>query len=80
MTSLRSMAVIVGAALAFTFQTGLAQAAIKTQYVDYKQGDTPLSGYLAYDDSIRGKCPGILLVHYRGGLSDTTLKDADMIG
>ena len=79
MTSLRSMAVIYGAVLAFPFQTGLAEAAIKTQYVEYKQGDTPLSGYLAYDDSITGKRPGILLVHYRGGLSDTTLRNADMM-
>lgn len=79
MTSLRSIVVIISAVLAFVFQTGLAEAAIKTQYLDYKQGDTLLSGYLAYDDSITGKRPGILLVHYRGGLSDTTLKNAEMI-
>ena len=28
-----------------------AQAAIKTQLIDYKQGDATLQGYLAYDDA-----------------------------
>jgi hypothetical protein len=64
---------------ALLLQTGFAQAAIKTQYVDYKDGNTPLKGYLAYDDSKTGKRPGVLLVHYRGGLQGETLKDAEMI-
>lgn len=60
-------------------QAGFAQAAIKTQYVDYTDGNTPLSGYLAYDDQAAGKRPGVLLVHYRGGLQGETLRDAQMI-
>src|SRR5437763_16914087 len=56
-----------------------AQAAITTQYVDYMDGTTPLSGYLAYDDQATGKHPGVLLVHYRGGLQGETLRDAEMI-
>ncbi len=61
------------------FRRAGAQSAVKTQYVDYRDGDTPLSGYLAYDDSLTGKRPGVLLVHYRGGLQDETLRDAQMI-
>ncbi len=38
-----------------------------------------VKGYLAYDDSISGKRPGVLLVHYRGGLQGDTLKDTEMI-
>jgi len=72
------MAVVVFAAV-FGLGASLAQAAIKTQYVDYKDGDTALSGYLAYDDSLTGKRPGVLLVHYRGGLQGETLRDAEMI-
>lgn len=45
-----------------------AQAKIVTQTVDYKDGDTVLEGYLAYDDSIQGKRPGILVVHEWNGL------------
>src|ERR1700685_612772 len=52
---------------------GAAQAEIKTQWVDYKEGDAALQGYLAYDDSISGKRPGILLLHRRDGMSDLTL-------
>jgi dienelactone hydrolase len=37
-------------------------AEIKTENVDYKQGDTPLEGYLAYDASAQGKLPGVLVV------------------
>ncbi len=36
---------------------------LHTGPVDYKQGDTTLEGYLAYDESKKGKLPGILVVH-----------------
>ena len=71
--------VLALAAIAFALQAGFAHAAIKTQYVDYMDGNTPLSGYLAYDDALTGKRPGVLLVHYRGGLQGETLRDAEMI-
>src|SRR5258705_266012 len=77
MKSLRAISVIMGAAFALAVSS--AQAAIKTQYVEYMHGSTPLKGYLAYDDSKTGKRPGVLLVHYRGGLQGETLKDAEMI-
>ena len=47
MKALRSLSFVFGAALAFALQLSSAHAAIKTQYVDYKHGDTALSGYLA---------------------------------
>ena len=34
-----------------------ARAAIKTQTVEYKDGDTVLEGYLAYDDAIKENFP-----------------------
>jgi dienelactone hydrolase len=46
------------------------RAAIHTETVEYKQGDTTLEGYLAYDDSISGKRPGVLVVHQWLGLTD----------
>jgi dienelactone hydrolase len=45
-------------------------AKIVTQAVEYKQGDTTLEGYLAYDDAISGKRPGVLIVHQWLGLTD----------
>lgn len=79
MKIVRLISVILAAGLGLTLHAGIAQAEIKTQYVDYKHGDIPLSGYLAYDDSIGGQRPGVLLVHHRGGFSDKTLGDAEMI-
>jgi dienelactone hydrolase len=46
------------------------QAAIHTETVEYKQGDMTLEGFLAYDDSISGKRPGVLVVHQWLGLTD----------
>ncbi len=43
-------------------------AAIQTRNIEYKHGDTVLEGYLAYDDSITGKLPGVLVVHEWNGL------------
>jgi len=40
-----------------------AQAKIKTEKVEYKHGETILQGSLSYDDKIRGKRPGIIVVH-----------------
>ena len=57
---------------------GTARAEIKTQWIDYKEGDTALQGYLAYDDAISGKRPGVLLLHRRDGMSDLTLQNARM--
>jgi dienelactone hydrolase len=56
-----------------------ARAAIHTETVEYKQGDTTLEGYLAYDDSISGKRPGILVVHQWLGLTDYEKMRAKML-
>ena len=46
------------------------QAKLVTQTVAYKQGDATLEGYLAYDDSVAGARPGVLVVHQWLGLTD----------
>jgi dienelactone hydrolase len=47
-----------------------AQAALKTQWIDYQDGKTQLSGYLVYDDAKTGIRPGVLVVHEWMGLND----------
>jgi dienelactone hydrolase len=79
MTIARLTSLALAAATAAILQAGAAQAAMKTQWIDYKQGDTALSGYLIYDDAVQGKQPGVLMVHDRSGLSEDTLKDAELI-
>jgi len=43
--------------------TTAAHAEIASIEIDYKQGDTIMKGMLAYDDDIKGKRPGVLIVH-----------------
>jgi dienelactone hydrolase len=68
---------VLGAAM--FLQAGVARAAMKTHWIDYKQGDAPLSGYLVYDDAVQGRRPGVLMIHDRSGFSEGTLADAQMI-
>jgi len=67
--------------LVFFFLTGLtsARAALKTQVVEYKQGDAILEGYVVYDDAFKVKRPGVLVVHEWKGLNDYAKRRADMI-
>ena len=67
------------ASAAMALLAGAAQAAVKTQWIDYKQGSAALSGYLVYDDAVPGKRPGVLMIHDRSGFSEGTLADARMI-
>ena len=43
--------------------TTVAQADIHTHEIEYFNNSTKLKGYLAYDNAIQGKRPGILVVH-----------------
>jgi dienelactone hydrolase len=59
--------------LALFLTAGMAmsvQAEIKTELIDYRDGDVVLQGYLAYDDAQTGSRPGILIVHQWMGLTD----------
>jgi dienelactone hydrolase len=79
MNMFRALSAVIAMIVAVAVQAQPAQAAIKTQYIEYMHGNTPLKGYLAYDDAVTGKRPGVLLAHYRGGLQGETLEDAQMI-
>jgi dienelactone hydrolase len=56
-----------------------AHATVQHKLVEYKQGTATLEGYLAWDDAIKGKRPGVLVVHAWMGLDDNARKRADML-
>ncbi|MBI5485180.1 MAG: dienelactone hydrolase family protein [Deltaproteobacteria bacterium] len=56
-----------------------AEAAIKTRLIEYKQGDTVLEGYLAWDDSQYSKRPGVLIIHEWTGLGPYVKRRAEML-
>jgi dienelactone hydrolase len=58
---------------------GKVRAAIHTETIEYKQGDTTLEGFVAYDDAIPGKRPGVLIVHQWLGLTDYEKHRAEML-
>jgi len=78
MQSLRIVASLCVALIALS-ALSTAHAELKTRWVDYSQGGTPLRGYLAYDDAVHGPRPGVLLVHRRDGMTALTLKNAEMV-
>jgi dienelactone hydrolase len=52
---------------------------LKTQAVEYKDGDVTCEGYLAYDDAITGPRPGVLVVHEWMGLGSYAKMRADKL-
>ncbi|HVY56028.1 MAG TPA: dienelactone hydrolase family protein [Thermodesulfobacteriota bacterium] len=63
----------------FTLLASQAHSKVVGETVEYKTNGTVLKGYLAYDDSVKGKRPGVLLVHEWWGLNNYVRKRADMI-
>ncbi|HEV2320327.1 MAG TPA: dienelactone hydrolase family protein [Verrucomicrobiae bacterium] len=65
--------------IAVLFLAMKMQGAIHTETVDYQQGGTTLEGFVAYDDSVSGKRPGVLIVHQWQGITDYEKMRAKML-
>ncbi|HEX9627264.1 MAG TPA: dienelactone hydrolase family protein [Acidiferrobacterales bacterium] len=65
-------------ALILVFAGG-AQAAVVGEEVTYQAGGTTMKGYLAYDDAVKGKRPGVLVVHEWWGHNDYARMRARML-
>jgi dienelactone hydrolase len=56
-----------------------AQAAVQGREVSYQANGTTLKGYLAFDDAIKGKRPGVLVVHEWWGQNEFARRRARML-
>lgn len=61
------------------FVTAAAHAAVQGKEVSYNANGTTLKGYIAYDDAVKGKRPGILVVHEWWGHNEYARKRARML-
>ena len=66
-------------ALLMLFLAPTTQAAVKGEEVSYQAGKTTLKGYLAYDDAISGKRPGVIVVHEWWGHNEYARERANML-
>jgi dienelactone hydrolase len=55
------------------------QAKVVTKTVEYRQDGTVMQGFLAYDDGLKGKRPGVLVVHEWWGLNDFAREKAQQL-
>ncbi|MSM40564.1 MAG: prolyl oligopeptidase family serine peptidase [Geobacter sp.] len=78
---MKKMLIILAALLLTAGIAGAAPAKpqIEGKTVEYRAGDTLLKGYLATDTALKGKRPGVLVVHEWWGLNDYARKRARML-
>ena len=70
--------ILGGLMMTVLIATGV-QAEVRTERIEYRHGDTLLEGYLAYDDTMTGKHPGVLVVHEWWGLNDYAKQRTDQL-
>jgi dienelactone hydrolase len=73
------MRLLLLATVLIAWNTPLAGAAVKTRTVEYEYNGGKLKGYLAWDDAVQGKRPGVLVVHEWWGLNDYARRRADQL-
>jgi len=72
-------ALVVLAFLSALAVSASAKSDIKGKEVTYRSGVTVMKGYLAYDDAVKGKRPGVLVVHEWWGQNEYARKRARML-
>jgi dienelactone hydrolase len=67
------------AALVLALAAATARGEVVTKTVEYRQGDTVLEGYLAYDNAGPAKKPGVVIFHQWMGLTGYEKKRAEQL-
>lgn len=77
MVTLKSIAAF--AAFSFSLTTTQALAEMQTETIDYQIDDQTFTGYMAWDDELEGKRPGVLVVHEWWGHNDFVREQAEKL-
>jgi dienelactone hydrolase len=72
----KRVSILIAALLAFATA---ASAAVQTRDVEYTQDGTKLHGFLAWDDAVKGKRPGVLVVHEWWGMNEHARRQAERL-
>ena len=75
---IKLLGVLIGM-LGFVFPLEHVAAKVTTKNIAYEDGKVRLEGYLAWDDTIQGKRPGILVVHEWWGLNEYARTRAEQL-
>lgn len=73
------MRIVIGLLAAGLLLSVAARAEIRGQDVDYSDGQVTMKGYIAFDDGLQGKRPGVLVVHEWWGQNDYARSRARML-
>jgi dienelactone hydrolase len=65
--------------LSLALSAAPARAAVQSVPVSYEAGGAHLKGHLFYDDAVKGKRPGVIVVHEWWGLNDYAKQRARML-
>ncbi|GLI40097.1 dienelactone hydrolase family protein [Geobacter hydrogenophilus] len=79
MGRIRSFVLVAVALAGGLLGVSTADAAIRGKVVEYRDGEVTMKGYLAWNDAVKGKRPGVLVVHEWWGLNDYARKRARML-
>ncbi|WP_373000662.1 dienelactone hydrolase family protein [Marinobacter sp.] len=77
MTTLKTTAATV--ALSLTLASTQVLAEMQTKTVEYKVGETTFTGYMAWDDEVEEKRPGVLVVHEWWGHNEFARDQAEKL-
>lgn len=71
--------ILIVAMVLLLFLPGAAGGKVVTEQVVYEHEQTSLKGYMAYDDAMEGRRPGVLVVHEWWGLNEYILMRAQKL-
>ncbi len=75
----RPLSLLLSSLVLSALCTAAVRAEVKTETVEYRQGDTVLQGYLSYDTAVKGKRPAVLIAHDWLGVSDYQKSRAEQL-